>query len=57
MSRLVFFGGAAGAILQVMIEVTALITRRSGTSHLLHPAVTAGLATGLIAMYATALLV
>jgi len=57
MSRLVFFAAAAGAILQVMIEVTALITRRSGTSHLLHPAVTAGLATGLIAMYATALLV
>ncbi len=54
---MVCFAAAAGAILQVMIEVTALITRRSGAAHLLNPAVTAGFAAGLIAMYATALLV
>ena len=51
------FGIGAGAILQVIIEVSALIARRGGARALLAPAGAAGVATGLIVMYATALLV
>ncbi len=48
---------AAGAILQVIIEVTALMARRAGPGHLLTPPVAGGVAAGLVTMYATALLV
>jgi zinc transporter ZupT len=53
----VCFGIGAGAILQVMIEVTGLIIRRSGWSQLSGSAAVAGFAAGLIVMYGTALLV
>jgi zinc transporter ZupT len=53
----VCFAIGAGAILQVIIEVSALMARRSGPAGLLTPAVAAGVATGLGVMYATALLV
>lgn len=53
----VCFGVAAGAILQVIIEVGALLLRRSGPQHLLSPPVAAGVSAGLAIMYGTALLV
>ena len=51
------FAVAAGAILQVVVEVTALMARRAGFRHLLDPAVVGGAAAGLVTMYVTALLV
>jgi hypothetical protein len=53
----VCFAIGAGAILQVIIEVGALIMRRSGTGSFLNPAVASGVVSGLAVMYATALLV
>ena len=47
----------AGAILQVIIEVGALLRRRSGPQHWLSPPVAAGVSAGLAIMYGTALLV
>jgi zinc transporter, ZIP family len=51
------FGIGAGAIAQVVIEVVALISRRSGSAALLQPASAGGFVAGLGIMYATALLV
>jgi zinc transporter ZupT len=51
------FGVGAGAILQVMIEVAALIIRRAGLNYLWGAAAVCGFAVGLLAMYSTALLV
>jgi len=51
------FGIGAGAILQVIIEVTALIARRDGSQALATPATLGGLIAGLAVMYLTALLV
>jgi zinc transporter ZupT len=51
------FGVGAGAILQVIIEVAAFMTREGGKARLLEPAGAAGIVTGLVVMYATALLV
>lgn len=51
------FGIGAGAILQVIIEVSALLVRRGGAGALLAPAGAAGVVAGLVVMYATALLV
>jgi zinc transporter ZupT len=51
------FGIGAGAILQVIIEVVGLTTRSEGTDALTRPAYAGGIATGLVVMYATALLV
>lgn len=51
------FGIGAGAIAQVVIEVVALISRRSGSAALLQPASVGGFVAGLAIMYATALLV
>ena len=53
----VCFGVGAGAILQVIIEVGALISRRSGPGQWLSPPVAGGVTAGLGIMYATALLV
>jgi zinc transporter, ZIP family len=53
----VCFGIGAGAILQVIIEVGALIARRAGPGQWLSPPVAAGVSAGLGIMYATALLV
>ena len=53
----VCFGVGAGAILQVIIEVGALIARRSGPGQWLSPPVAAGVTVGLGVMYVTALLV
>lgn len=53
----VCFGVGAGAILQVIIEVGALIARRSGAGKWLSPPVAGGVTAGLAVMYATALLV
>jgi ZIP family zinc transporter len=53
----VCFGVGAGAILQVIIEVGALIARRSGLGQWLSPSIAAGVTAGLGVMYATALLV
>lgn len=53
----VCFGTGAGAILQVIIEVGALILRRSGPGQWLSPPVAAGVSAGLGLMYVTALLV
>lgn len=53
----VCFAIGGGAILQVIVEVGALIARRSGQAGLLEPAVAGGVAVGLVVMYATALLV
>jgi zinc transporter ZupT len=50
-------GIGAGAILQVIVEVAALIARRSGSAGLLSPASLAGAVVGLAVMYSTALLV
>ena len=51
------FGIGAGAILQVIIEVSGLIARRDGRAALLTPASLGGVAAGLAIMYLTALLV
>ncbi len=51
------FGVGAGAILQVIIEVAALLARRAGQGQWLSPPVAAGVTVGLGVMYATALLV
>lgn len=53
----VAFGVGAGAILQVIIEVAAFMTRQGGSGRLLAPTGAAGVVTGLVVMYATALLV
>ena len=53
----VCFGVGAGAILQVIIEVAALLARRAGQGQWLSPPVAAGVTVGLGVMYATALLV
>ena len=48
----------AGAILQVIVEVSALLARRAkGPPALLRPSTVAGLAVGVAVMYATAMLV
>ena len=47
----------AGAILQVIVEVTALLRRGSGAAPGFSPAIVAGLAFGVGFMYATAMLV
>ena len=51
------FAIGAGAILQVIIEVGALILRRTGPSSFLSPSVASGVVSGLAVMYASALLV
>jgi hypothetical protein len=51
------FGVGAGAILQVIIEVLALLARRSGPAALTSGASLAGAALGLVIMYGTAILV
>jgi ZIP family zinc transporter len=51
------FGVGAGAILQVIIEVAALMVRREGGGALAAPASAGGVIAGLAIMYATALLV
>lgn len=51
------FAIAAGAILQVMIEVMGLLLKRGGAARLFDAPVAGGLASGLIVMYATALLI
>lgn len=53
----VCFGIGAGAILQVVIEVTAFMMRREGGSVLVRPAGAGGIVAGLVIMYVTALLV
>jgi zinc transporter ZupT len=53
----VCFAVGAGAILQVIIEITALMMRRASGSSLLEPSVAGGAVAGLAVMYATALLV
>lgn len=52
----VCFAIAAGAILQVIVEVMALLLRRGGVARLFEGPVAGGLASGLAVMYATALL-
>jgi hypothetical protein len=51
------FGIGAGAILQVIIEVAALMARREGRGALISPASLGGVGIGLAVMYLTALLV
>ena len=51
------FGIGAGAILQVIIEMAALIARRDGSAALATPASLGGVIAGLAIMYMTALLV
>jgi ZIP family zinc transporter len=51
------FAIGAGAILQVIIEVGALMARRAGPGQWLSLPVVAGIAAGLAIMYVTALLV
>jgi zinc transporter ZupT len=53
----VAFGVGAGAILQVIVEVTALIVRRDGAEALAGPASAGGIVAGLAIMYLTALFV
>jgi len=53
----VAFGVGAGAILQVIVEVTALLVRRQGGEVLVAPASAGGIVAGLAIMYVTALLV
>jgi zinc transporter ZupT len=53
----VAFGIGAGAILQVIIEVVALIARRDGVGALASPASAAGIVAGIAIMYVTALFV
>jgi zinc transporter ZupT len=51
------FAVGAGAILQVIVEVSALIARRDGGRALMSAASLGGIAVGLAVMYATALFV
>jgi zinc transporter ZupT len=51
------FGIGAGAILQVILEVSGMIVRREGKPALLSPATLGGIGVGLAVMYLTALLV
>ena len=51
------FGVGAGAILQVIIEIVGFTTRSDGAAALTRPIYAGGIATGLVIMYATALLV
>jgi ZIP family zinc transporter len=51
------FAIGAGAIFQVIVEVAALLARRSGAAQLLSPTVASGVTAGLAVMYVTALLV
>jgi zinc transporter ZupT len=51
------FAIAAGAILQVIVEIGALLWRRSSKGSALDPTLAAGIVTGLTAMYGTALFV
>jgi zinc transporter ZupT len=51
------FAVGAGAILQVIVEVTALIVRRDGQAALASAPTLGGIAIGLAVMYATALFV
>jgi zinc transporter ZupT len=51
------FGIGAGAILQVIVEVLALLARRGGAAALTSGASLGGAAAGLLVMYATAILV
>lgn len=51
------FGIGAGAILQVIVELTALVLRRDGRAALATPSTMGGLMLGLAVMYLTALLV
>jgi zinc transporter ZupT len=51
------FAIGAGAILQVIIEVTALIMRRDGSAAILSPPSVGGFIVGLAVMYLTALFV
>jgi len=53
----VCFGIGAGAILQVIVEVLALLARRGGSGALTSGASLAGGALGILVMYGTALLV
>jgi zinc transporter ZupT len=53
----VAFGIGAGAILQVIVEVTALIVRRDGAEALAGAASAGGIVAGLAIMYLTALFV
>ena len=53
----VCFALGAGAILQVIIEVMALLARRGGWGRLLAPPFAGGAVAGLAIMYGTALLV
>jgi ZIP family zinc transporter len=53
----VCFALGAGAILQVIIEVSALLARREGWGRLLAPPFAGGAVAGLAIMYGTALLV
>jgi ZIP family zinc transporter len=57
LSVAICFAIGAGAILQVIIEVGALILRRAGSGSFLSPSVASGVVSGLAVMYATALLV
>ena len=57
LDSLLFFGIGAGAILQVIVEVTMLIVRRDGPSALASATGLGGIAAGLVLMYTTALLV
>jgi zinc transporter ZupT len=51
------FGIGAGAILQVIVEVLALLARRGGAAALTSGATLGGAALGILVMYGTALLV
>ena len=51
------FGIGAGAILQVIVEVLALLARREGPAALTSGASLGGAALGILVMYGTALLV
>jgi hypothetical protein len=51
------FGIGAGAILQVIVEILALLVRREGGAALTSGASLAGAALGILVMYGTALLV
>jgi zinc transporter ZupT len=51
------FGIGAGAILQVIVEILALLARREGSAALTSGASLGGAALGILVMYATALLV
>jgi zinc transporter, ZIP family len=51
------FGIGAGAIAQVIFEVTGLMLRRGGSDSLARLPALSGIAAGVVVMYATALLV